>query len=264
MRLLVSTLLACGTFLSATSVHAQETSTDGPSRGMVAIGAGIVPEYDGASDMRLLPIVMGEIRLGIVSLEMRGQHLRLDLNPDSRLSFGPAIGMRLPRDDADGPVGLLPEIDTAIEAGAFVGYRIGGNRFGQGSVQIDLTVVHDVSDTHKGLIATATVSYAAIRNSAFSLSLDAQAGWANADYARTYFGIDEAGAAASGLPAYRPGAGFRDVGAGATASYWFNRRLGVIARAGASYLIGDLADSPITEDGSRWQPAAGLALAYRF
>jgi outer membrane scaffolding protein for murein synthesis (MipA/OmpV family) len=123
---------------------------------------------------------------------------------------------------------------------------------------LDLTVVHDVSDTHKGLIATA------IRSPVFSLSLDAQASWANADYARTYFGIDEADAAASGLPAYRPDAGFRDVGAGVTASYWFNRRLGVIARAGASYLIGDLADSPVAEEGSLWQPAAGLALAYRF
>ncbi|MBB5986800.1 MipA/OmpV family protein [Sphingobium lignivorans] len=264
MRLLVSTLLVCGTALSATGVHAQEASPDTPSRGIVAVGAGIVPEYDGASDMRVLPFVTGEIRLGIVSLEMRGQRLRLDLNPGSRLSFGPAIGLRLPRDDADGSVGLLPEIDTAIEAGGFVGYRIGGDRFGQGSVQMDLTVVHDVSDTHKGLIATATASYAAIRNPVFSLSLDAQAGWANADYARTYFGIDEAAAAASGLPAYRPGAGFRDVGAGVTASYWFNRRLGVVARAGASYLIGDLADSPVTQEGSRWQPAAGLALAYRF
>jgi len=264
MRILVSTLLACGTALTAIGAYAQETSAEGPSRGVVAVGAGIVPEYDGASDMRVLPFVTGEIRLGIVNLEMRGQRLRLDLNPGSRLSFGPAIGVRLPRDDADGPVGLLPEIDTAIEAGGFVGYRIGGDRLGQGSVQLDLTVVHDVSDTHKGLIATASASYAAIRNPVFSLSLDAQAGWANADYARTYFGIDEVGAAASGLPAYRPGAGFRDVGAGVTASYWFNRRLGVIARAGASYLIGDLTDSPVTEEGSRWQPAAGLALAYRF
>lgn len=264
MRLLVSTLLACGTALSATGVHAQEASADGPSRGIIAVGAGIVPEYDGASDMRVLPFVTGEIRLGIVNLELRGQRLRLDLNPGSRLSFGPAIGMRLPRDNADGPVALLPEIDTAIEAGAFVGYRIGGDRFGQGSVQMDLTVVHDVSDTHKGLIATAGASYAAIRNPIFSLSLDAQTSWANADYARTYFGVDEAGAAASGLPAYRPGAGFRDVGAGVTASYWFNQRLGVIARAGASYLIGDLADSPVTVEGSRWQPTGGLALAYRF
>jgi outer membrane scaffolding protein for murein synthesis (MipA/OmpV family) len=264
MRILVSTLLACGTLLSATTVHAQEESTDGPLRGMVAVGAGIVPDYDGASDMRVLPFVTGEIRLGIVNLELRGQRLRLNLMPDSRLSFGPAIGMRLPRDDADGPVGLLPEIDTAIEAGGFIGYRIGGDRFGQGSVQIDLTVVHDVSNTHKGLIATASASYAAIRNPVFSVSLDAQASWANADYARTYFGIDQVSAAASGLPAYHPGSGPRDVGAGVTASYWLNPRLGLIARAGASYLIGDLADSPVADEGSRWQPAAGLALAYRF
>jgi hypothetical protein len=52
----------------------------------VAVGAGIVPEYDGAGDMRVLPFITGEIHLGIVNLEMRGQRLRLDLNPGSRLS----------------------------------------------------------------------------------------------------------------------------------------------------------------------------------
>jgi outer membrane scaffolding protein for murein synthesis (MipA/OmpV family) len=231
---------------------------------MVAVGAGVVPEYDGAGDIRPFPFVFGNVSWGGVNLEIRGGGLRADLVSDPRLAIGPVIGMRLPRDDADGPVGLLPEIDTAIEAGGFIGYRFGGNAYGQGSVQVELSVVHDVSNTHNGLVATASASYAAIRAPDFFVSLDAQTSWANSDYTRTYFGIDEAGALTSGLAAYQPGSGFRDVGAGLTAGYWFSRRFGVIARAGASYLVGDIADSPVTEEGSRWQPAAGLTFSYRF
>lgn len=161
------------------------------------------------------------------------------------------IGARLNRQDVDAPVGLLPEIDTAIEAGAFVGYRLGGNEYGEGAVQLELQAVHDVSSTHKGLLATGTVSYAALRRQEGFLTFDLQTTWANKDYARTYFGIELQDAAISGLPAYQPGSGFRNVGAGITAGYWFNSSIGVIARAGATCLVGDLADSPIIEDGSR-------------
>lgn len=123
---------------------------------------------------------------------------------------------------------------------------------------------HDVSNTHNGLIAAASTSYAALRNADFFLAVDAQTSWTSADYARTYFGIDSAGATASGLDVYTPGAGFRDVGGGLTAGYWFSQRFGVMARAGANYLIGDIADSPITDEGRRLQPMAALALSYRF
>jgi MipA family protein len=260
------TILACGVaVLNAGAAQAQTAAPDdGSPHGVVALGAGVVPEFDGSRDMRVLPFALADIQWGGINVQIGGPGMRVDIVPDSRFAFGPIIGLRLPRNDADGRLGLLPEIDTAVEAGAFVGYRFGGDQFGQGSLQVGLSVVHDVSRTHNGLLATATASYAAVRRQDFFLSVDAQGTWANRDYTRTYFGIDAPAAAASGLSAYRPGAGIRDVGAGLTAGYWFSPRFGVSARAGASYLVGDIADSPITDEGSRWQPAAGVMFTHRF
>ncbi|HTG39196.1 MipA/OmpV family protein [Sphingomonas sp.] len=264
MRILLPITLACGMALPYTAADAQQAPSDGAPHGMVAVGVGAVPEYDGADDVRVLPFVMGEVTIGRTAVQLRGQGLRVDLAADPRLAIGPVVGARLPRDDANGAVGLLPEIGTAIEAGGFVGYRFGGGQYGQGALQVELSLVHDVSDTHDGLLATLGTSYAAVRTPDFFVSLDAQTTWASADYTRTYFGIDAAAATASGLPAYRPGSGFKDLGAGVTAGYWFSRRFGVIGRAGASYLVGDAAESPVTDEGRRWQPAGGLGLSYRF
>lgn len=264
MRIFLPMTMICGLILPCTSAYAQQTPSDGSPHGMVAVGVGVVPEFDGAEDFRVLPFAFGEVSIGRATVQLRGQGLRVDLAADPRFSIGPVIGGRLPRNDADGAVGLLPEIGTAIEAGGFVGYQLGGNQYGQGSIQLELSLVHDVSDTHNGLLATAGASYAAVRTPDFFVSLDAQTTWANADYTRTYFGIDQSAAVASGLSAYRPGSGFKDVGAGLTAGYWFSRNFGLIARAGASYLVGDAGDSPVTEQGRRWQPAGGIALSYRF
>lgn len=257
-------------FLAATAVttsstaHAQQAPDDGAPHGMVAIGAGVVPEFDGSGDVRPFPFATADIRWRGINFQVRGAGARMDVVSDPRLAIGPVIGPRLPRRDADGRIGRLPEIGTAIEAGGYIGYRLGGNQFGQGAVQLDLTMVHDISNTHNGLLATGSASYAAVQNRDIFLSFDLQTSWASADYSRTYFGIDQNGATASGLAAYTPGSGFRDVGGGVTAGYWFSERFGVIARAGATYLVGDIADSPIVDEGSRWQPAAGLMLSFRF
>ncbi|MDR6625879.1 MipA/OmpV family protein [Caulobacter segnis] len=264
MRIVRPTMLACVfAALNAGVTQAQETQADTSPHGVVAIGAGVVPEFDGSKDARVLPAVLADIRWGGVNFQVGGQGLRADIASGSRLAFGPVIGVRLPRDDADGRVGLLPEIDTAIEAGGFVGYRFGGNERGQGSLETELSVVHDVC-AHDGLLATARASYAAIRGDTFSLSLDARTTWVNQDYARTYFGITPAEAVTSGLAAYRPGSGIRDVGVSMTAGYWFSPRFGVMGALGANYLIGDFADSPITAEGRRWQPTGALTIAYRF
>lgn len=265
MKKLIPALLAsCVAVISTGAAQAQSAPSDRGPHGVVAIGPGVVPEFDGSRDMRVLPFVMADVRWGGLNVQVRGPGLRADIISDSRFAFGPVIGARLPRNNADGRIGLLPEIDTAIEAGAFVGYRFGGDQFGQGALQMELSMLHDVSGTHNGLLATASASYSAVSRRDFFLSIDAQTTLANADYTRTYFGVDRAGAPASGLAAYRPDGGIRDVGAGVTAGYWFSPKFGITARAGATYLVGDIADSPITREGRRWQPATGLMLSYRF
>lgn len=263
MRHILALTIACSTALPGVA-GAQAVPQDGSPHGQVALGAGVAPEYDGADDMRIIPFALADIRWRGATFEIRGLRGRVDLAADSRFSIGPVIGARLNRNDADGAVGLLPNIGTAIEAGGFVGYRLGGDQLGQGSVQLELTVLHDISRTHNGLVATASASYAAVRTIDTFLSVDVQANWANADYTRTYFGIAPADAVRSGLSAYDPGSGFRDVGFGLSAGHYFDRHFGVIGRVGTNYLVGDSADSPVTDQGRRWQPLAGLTLSYRF
>jgi MipA family protein len=249
--------------LLPTAAPAQLASDDAP-HGQVALGAGIAPRYDGADEVRAIPFLLGDVRYRGVTLELRGLRARVDLASDPRLSIGPVLGARLNRDDVDGPVGLLPRIGTAVEAGGYVGYRFGGDPLGQGALSAELSVVHDVAGVHDGLIATAGLGYAALRTRDTFVALDVQASWADRAYTRTYFGVDPAAAARSGLATYRPGGGFRDLGAGLTAGHYLDRHLGVIGRLGATYLVGDAADSPVTDQGSRWQPLAGLTLSYRF
>ncbi|MGK6355410.1 MipA/OmpV family protein [Sphingomonas sp. DT-207] len=234
--------------------------------GFVGLGPGLLPRYEGSSDYRLLPFAIGTIRRGGVSVDFQGARLRADLIPDEILALGPLAGVRLGRDDdVDGRVGLLDRIDTAVELGGFVGLRLGGDARGQGQVLLDLTAMADVAGVHDGVLVSATAGYVALRGPQFSLSLDTQATWGDAAYTRTYFGVTPGESARSGLAAYRPEASFRDVGAGATLGYQFDRRWGLIGRIGWTYLVGDAADSPIVRDeGSRHQAAGGIALTYRF
>lgn len=255
--------VAGGLVMPAARAAAQTTPTGAP-RNVVAVGVGVAPKFDGSDERRAVPLAFGHLNVGDVEVQFRGLQVRADMAPDSRLAFGPVISGRGSRHDAEGAVGRLPELDTAVEAGAFVGYRFGGDNVGQGSVSTELSLVRDVSGVHDGVLMTASANYAAIRKPDYFLLLDVQATWANAHYTQTYFGIDPADARLSGLTAYRASAGVRDIGVGLTAAYWFNRSFGVMGRVGASYLVGDAADSPVTKEGSRWQPLTGVSLSYRF
>lgn len=263
MRLLLPLTIACVALYPGLAA-AQQMSDDGLPHGQAALGAGVAPEYDGSDELRVIPFALADVRWRGLTFEVRGLRGRVDLASDSRFAIGPVIGARLDRNNVDGPVGLLPEIDTAVEAGGYVGYRFGGDELGQGSLQVELSVLHDISRTHNGLIATANASYAALRGVDSFVSFDVQTTWASADYTRTYFGVAAADAVTSGLAAYEPGSGFRDIGLGLSAGHYFNRHIGVVGRVGSNYLVGDSADSPITDEGRRWQPFVGVALSYRF
>ena len=190
---------------------------------------------------------------------------RGDLLADSRWDIGPVVNYRGKRDDdVSGPVKRLAEIDGAVEGGGFVAYTFGGDRSGQGAITLEGTFLHDVSGEHDGFTASGGVSYAALRWGRLYADVDAQATYASKDFYRTYFGVTPAGSVASGLKAYRPGAGIKDVSAGLTAGYQLTERWGVIARAEVTRYVGEAADSPIVKDGSKTSALLGLGVSYRY
>jgi outer membrane protein len=239
----------------------------GGVNGFFAIGPGMVPAFDGAKKYQLVPLMIADVGFKGVNLEVRGLGARLDLLGDSRVQIGPVFNFRGNRDsakDGSGRVKLLDDVDSSMEVGGFVGYRFGGNQYGQGEVAFDLSLAKDLNDGHDGLIGSAQVSYAAYRAQKFFLNLDAQTSFADKKYMRAFFGVTPAEALRSGLAAYRPGGGIKDAGAGITAGYQFNEKWGLIARAGASYYLGDAKDSPVVDEGSKLQAVGGLALSFRF
>ncbi|WP_338665277.1 MipA/OmpV family protein [Pararoseomonas sp. SCSIO 73927] len=231
--------------------------------GFIGLGPALVPDYAGADTVKVAPFVLGDVEYGAYFLQLRGLSLRANLVPSRDIVAGPLLRLNTGRnDDVDSDrVSRLNEIDTSVEAGGFLGVRLGGDARGQGRVELSLAA----TGSSNGFLGTAGVSYAALRGRSFFVNLDAEANLASGKYTRTFFGVTEPEAVRSGLPGYRPGGGLRDVGLGLTAGYQFNRRWGLTGRLAYSHLLGDAADSPIVRlEGSRSQLLGGLALSYRF
>ena len=231
----------------------------------VAAGGAMIPEYEGADKYEAVPFVLANVKWGGVEFQLRGLQARVDLLADSPWDIGPVARYRGKRDDdVSGPVRRLDEIDAAVETGGFIGYRFGGDRNGQGEISVEATFLRDVSNAHDGFTVAGGVTYAALRAERVYANVDVQTTYASKDFNRTYFGVTQSGSIASGLRAYRPGAGFKDVSAGVTAGYQFSERWGVVARASVTRYVGDAADSPIVKDGSKTSALLGLGVSYRY
>jgi len=86
--------------------------------------------------------------------------------------------------------------------------------------------------------------------------------WADRAYTRTYFGVNAAQSAATGLAAYDPGAGINTLRFNIGAMVWLSSAWSLSGRITASRLQGDAGASPITEQ--RSQTSSALFANYRF
>lgn len=252
------------TLAVATPALAQQGTQPAPGwSGMLGLGPAIIPEYDGADSSTIAPFLLGDLAYGPYFLELRGLSLRANLLPSRRIVAGPVLRLGSSRDDDvdSDRVSRLDEIDAALEAGGFIGFRFGGDARGQGQVELTLTG----TGSKNGFLGTAGLSYAALRSGRLMLSLDAELNYVDGPAMRTFFGVTRLESQRADLPAYRPAAGLRDVGIGVTAGWQFSDRWGLVSRLSYSHLLGDAADSPIVDqEGSRGQLLGGLALTYRF
>lgn len=94
------------------------------------------------------------------------------------------------------------------------------------------------------------------------LSLGAGLSWADQRYMMARFGIRPEAAARSGMPAYEPGAGWRDLALNMQVRVDIDRRWAGWGSASLGRLLGPTIDSPLTRQVS--QVAAGGGLVWRF
>ena len=153
---------------------------------------------------------------------------------------------------------VLGDVGTSVELGAFIGYAAEPWR-------CRLRLRRDVTSGHGGLLAEAEVSRVVYRRPGASVAARLATTWASAGYMRSFFGVDERQAAASGLPVFAAGAGMKEVSLTAAGEFTVAPRVAVVLNAGLQRLLGDAGQSPLVRlRGSAMQVRAGVYVTYRF
>jgi outer membrane protein len=224
---------------------------------MIELGAGVQvrPDYPGSKNYEAWPT--GFVTLHY--LQLPGYGVVKDGRADLRgWSFGPSFNLQSQRKASDYPELFgLNDIDMTFELGAKVGYTFDwirpwvAARYGLGG--------------HSGIVGETGLDFIFRASPVLLWSIGPRATFANRDYMETYFGVTPAESALSGtLAAYSPGGGFKSVGAEFNFRYEFAPKWAVRGEFIYDKLIGDAADSPITQVGSENQFTAKLGLTYLF
>jgi outer membrane protein len=235
-------------------------------RSFAGLAVGAIPDYEGSDDYTVGVAPLGVWRYGKSSeryLKIIATELSWNAIDSKTWSAGPALNYRLGRDDVDDTfVDKMAEIDDAVELGAFVGYTVTGSD-PRDKITFSLQALGDVSDTHDGFTATASVKRFWPISRSVTLSFGAITNYANDDYTDTYFGVSAADSSASGLRQYTADGGFRDVRIPIFAIFSFSPKWHVAAGMVYTRLLGDAADSPVVDDrGSADQFFVGASVIY--
>ena len=250
-------LIASAALLPAWSAASAQDSDD--IRVRVGLGAQLRPDFLGADNTEVAPLGDIDIARGKnqFKFESPDYSFGIPVVSSGGFSVGPAANIASGRktSDLDAPVG---RVKTTIEAGAFASYELGD------SIHLRGEVLKGIGG-HKGVVGTIGADKVWRDGDRYVFSIGPRLLFSDSRYQRAFFGVTPAAAAASGLPAYRPGGGLLGVAAASSLSYQFNPRWGLFGYGRYERLVGDAAKSPIVREfGSRNQLSGGLGLNYTF
>ena len=259
--------IAFGTlmFTPGVALAQDEPTKDDEFSGYTTIGIAALPDYEGADDHQILPLVDGKLLWGERYIAVEGPSIRANVLNSTNFEFGPVAVFTFGRDDdiKDRAVARLGEIKDAYEVGLFgaVKFDLGAND----ALRLGVQGVHDVSDVHDGFVITASATYTASVGDRLTLIADIGASYADDNYAETYFSVTPSGSLLSSLAAFNAEGGLKDVGAQLTATYRIGDNWGIAANAGYRRLLGDFADSPVVSGGGNAnQLSGGVGVFFTF
>jgi MipA family protein len=258
-------LVTTTSFAAELEPTAPASSQDGLT---VGIGIGAAPDYLGSDDYAAIPLPTFDWKYNGFGLRSSGLGVEADLLPFEGFEAGPIVRYDLGRKSVeDSVVKLLPDIDPTVEVGGFIGFGVPLTDTAAGAPTIltmRLESVSGVSGGHSGNVTTPSLGLVQPLNDDLTAIFDVSASYMSGAYADDMFGITAAGATTSGLAAYNPGAGFRDVSAGIVVNYKLTENLSTYVLGRYTRLVGDAADSPIVAArGSEDQFLAGVGLTYK-
>lgn len=270
---------AAGMFCLFATAHAQAADTAAGQavysdsifsggRWGVSVGgfAGFKPAYEGSDEFRFVgyPLILPKFygdnydSTARSRVTFRGiDDVRITAVSLGGLDIGPLTGYSFGRDeDLSNRLRGLGDIDGGITAGGFAAYHFE-------PFFVDFAYHSQVTgDDDTGHTLRFGVGMDHNLSERLSMSTYVNGAYASDDYMDTYFSVSPVQSAASGLGIYNAGAGFKDVGVDIGFDYRLSDRVTLTTKAGYARLLGDAADSPITE--SRNQFSGGLGLTYTF
>jgi outer membrane protein len=268
---LIGALLSSGLVLAqpaSTGDAVLESVDTDPGEGMsftLGAGVGAAPDYEGSEDYELVPLW----NLRIANLyhprtfvQVIGPRLRSNFLPSDHWRLGLSGQFIKERDDVENDqVDDLEKVDPALMLGVIAGYDFLADSRQDLFVEIDAR--QDVANDN-GLLATVRGGYGGRLSQTWRLDASVGSTWASEDYMSSYFGIDAADAARSGLDQFNADEDFKDVSVGGALTYQYER-LSVSLLANYARLIGDAADSPVVDDvGDENQFFGGALVNYMF
>lgn len=277
--LLLATVAVPAFAQDATSATSASGTTLDADKDTITVGAGIgsVPSYEGSDSNRLIPAAAARGSISGYAFSTRGTRLYVDLirnqpGPVLDIQAGPIVGVNLNRTSGikDDQVRALGKKKWAFEVGGYVGIgKTGVITSDYDKLSVSLSYVHDVSGVYSSYVVTPQVDYGTPLSTKTYVGLSLNAAYAGSGYAHSYFDVDPAGSAASGLPVYYAHKGWKDWSASALVVQSLTGNLlgGLSLVGGVSYsrLMNDFADSPVTSiAGSRNQWSGAIGLAYTF
>lgn len=233
-----------------------DDSKDKVTKWSISLGVvgGFSPDYEGSDDY--------EFGVGpdfAVSWQDRvfykGKSLGANLIRNENLKAGPIVSWDSGRDEDDNDkLEGLGDVDSSVEVGGFISYRMKPMRF-------RLEARQDIDSGHEGaLVELSGGTNLPFKKLRVFMSLGAT--WASDDYMESFFGVSSSQSASSGLKQYNADSGIKDVKVGLTTGYSITQRWRVGGKVEYKRLVGDAADSPIVDDENQF--LAGLSLSYHW
>lgn len=228
-----------------------------PKETAIRAGAVVISarNYDGASDQKVsvLPGVFLQTANGIFADPLNG--IGYSFEPQGNLQYGVRLNIETGRSAEDALPGF-EKIKARLNPGAYANYVVNDSLTLRSALRLGVGDGADGSVLHLG------GTYKLFQAGFFSVNMNAALKFADQNYMQSYFGVSPTQAAASGLKAYKPGAGFASTKLGITAATPLSREVFVFANVSMQRLHGDAANSPIVV--KKTQPSVFFGGVYTF
>ncbi len=231
----------------------------------MTIGAGAVysPIYEGSGNYKLSPIPYVNVKWrDRVTLGVDGLTADVLKNDTSKVGAGLVYdggrdedGGSLFRDGDDDRLRGVGDIDGALGVKAYAAHDFE-------PVTLSGSVTQFLGDENDGLLAKAAISKRIPMSQQLFVTPSLSTTWASENYTQTFFGVNAGQEAQSRFAQYNAESGFKDVTAGVGALYAINENVFIISNASIKQLVGDAADSPISEDDT--SAALFTTIGYKF